>query len=397
MSFPLRSNSSPEDRIYGHYAMATRFEVALPDLSPSAGRSVAEALFKEITRLELKCSFYRHNSELNRINQQALDNWVALDGEMLEMLCIAWRLWEGSGKAFDLTVGPLLKSLGLAQDGGVLDPFSNSVAWGMDHIEFDEQNRRIRFHSPGIQLDLGGIAKGYALDIAREILEEQEVENVIVHGGTSSALALGRSRDGAPWRIAIPDPKAQYCSRLQGIVHEPGPLAVFDLCNEALSVSSTLGKGYVASPSLVQEMENEDQHQHQHQHQPERESEQVLGSELKAQKKQGEAEESSAWIGHVLDPATGRSAQGTVSAFAIGQSAAWMDGLTTALIPWMSRYLNASSCLIESLNDAPEWRGAVTFYDGDPLQNSWTIRAFGMSESDFPVLQSGRSFNLQMP
>ena len=89
--------------MFGHYAMATRFEVALPDLSPSAGRSVAEALFKEITRLELKCSFYRHNSELNRINQQALDNWVALDGEMLEMLCIAWRLWEGSEKAFDLT------------------------------------------------------------------------------------------------------------------------------------------------------------------------------------------------------------------------------------------------------------------------------------------------------
>ena len=371
--------------------MATRFEVALPDLSPSTGRSVAEALFKEITRLELKCSFYRHNSELNRINQQALDNWVALDGEMLEMLCIAWRLWEGSEKAFDLTVGPLLKGLGMAQDGGVLDPLSNSVAWGMDHIELDEQNRRIRFHSPGIQLDLGGIAKGYALDIAREILEEQEVENVIVHGGTSSALALGRARDGAPWRIAIPDPKAQYCSRLQGVVREPCPLAVFDLCNEALSVSSTLGKGYVASPSSVQETENE----HQRQHQPEPESEKALGSELTAQKKQGE--EVSTWIGHVLDPATGRSAQGTVSAFAIGQSAAWMDGLTTALIPWMSRNLNASYAQLEFLKGAPEWRGAVTFFDGDPLVNPWIIRAFGMSESDFPVLQAGRSFNFQLP
>ena len=369
--------------MFGHYAMATRFEVALPDLSPSAGRSVAETLFKEITRLELKCSFYRHNSELNRINQKALDNWVALDGEMLEMLCIAWRLWEGSEKAFDLTVGPLLKSLGLAQDGGVLDPLSNSVSWGMDQIEFDERNRRIRFHSPGIQLDLGGIAKGYALDIAREILEEQEVENVIVHGGTSSALALGSSKDGAPWRIAIPDPKAQYCSRLQGEAHEPGPLAVFDLCNEALSVSSTLGKGYVASPSLVQESEYE----------PERE--QTLGSELKLQETQGE--EVSTWIGHVLDPATGRSAQGTVSAFAIGQSAAWMDGLTTALIPWMSRDLNNSSSQLQAMKGAPEWRGAVTFYDGDPLQSAWSIRAFGMAESDFPVLQAGRSFNLQMP
>ena len=376
--------------MFGHYAMATRFEVALPDLSPSAGRSVAETLFKEITRLELKCSFYRHNSELNRINQQALDNWVAVDGEMLEMLCIAWRLWEGSEKAFDLTVGPLLKGLGMAQDGGVLDPLSNSVAWGMDHIELDEQNRRIRFHSPGIQLDLGGIAKGYALDIAREILEEQEVENVIVHGGTSSALALGRARDGAPWRIAIPDPKAQYCSRLQGVVREPCPLAVFDLCNEALSVSSTLGKGYVAAPSLFQETE------HEHQLKPEPEGEKALGSDLKSKKKQGAAE-SSAWIGHVLDPATGRSAQGTVSAFAIGQSAAWMDGLTTALIPWMSRNLNTSFSKLQAINWSPEWRGAVTFYDGDPLQNAWTIRAFGMSESDFPVLQVGRSFKIQMP
>lgn len=376
--------------------MATRFEVALPDLSPSAGRSVAEALFKEITRLELKCSFYRYNSELNRINQQALDNWVALDGEMLEMLCIAWRLWEGSEKAFDLTVGPLLKGLGLSQDGGVVDPLSNSVAWGMDHIEFDERNRRIRFHSPGIQLDLGGIAKGYALDIAREILEEQEVENVIVHGGTSSALALGRSRDGAPWRIAIPDPKAQFCSRLQGAVHEPGPLAVFDLCNEALSVSSTLGKGYVASPSLVQEIEHEHPLQPEPEPEPEGESEKALGSDLKSQKKQGAAE-SSTWIGHVLDPATGRSTHGTVSSFAIGQSAAWMDGLTTALIPWMSRNSNSSASLLESLKGAPEWRGAVTFYDGDPALNAWTIRAFGMAESDFPVLQAGRSFNLQMP
>ena len=207
--------------MFGHYAMATRFEVVLPDLSPTAGRSVSEALFKEITRLELKCSFYRHNSELNRINQQALDHWVALDGELLEMLSIAWSLWETSEKAFDLTVGPLLKGLGLAQDQdrGLNYPLMNSGSWGMEHIEFDEQNRRIRFHSPGIQLDLGGIAKGYALDIAREILEEQEVENVIVHGGTSSALALGCSKDGSPWRIAVPDPKAQYCSRLQGDTH----------------------------------------------------------------------------------------------------------------------------------------------------------------------------------
>jgi len=184
-------------------------------------------------------------------------------------------------------------------------------------------------------------------------------------------------------------------------VHEPGPLAVFDLCNEALSVSSTLGKGYVASPSLVQETEHEHEleheleHEHEHHHQPEPEGEKALGSELTAQKKQGG--EVSTWIGHVLDPATGRSAQGAVSAFAIGQSAAWMDGLTTALIPWISRNLNSSSSPLESLNGAPAWRGAVTFYDGDPELNAWTIRAYGMSESDFPVLQAGRSFNFQMP
>lgn len=353
MKSATHSNAGPPERAYGHFAMATRFEVALPDLDPTAGRAVAETLFKEVTRLELKCSFYRHNSELNRINQRANLDWVQLDGEMTEMLSIAWRLWEGTSQAFDLTVGPLLKRWGLAGSGGSNPTPDLDLVWGMDKIEFDPNNHRIRFHQPGIQLDLGGIAKGYALDICRELLEEQEVENALLHGGTSSALALGSAPDGSFWKIATPDPRRQLDPGSIRFPSQETPLAVFELKNEALSVSSVLGKGFLQS---------------------EAESDSV-GAVNDAQEK--------VWLGHVLDPAHGKPVTGGVSAFAMGESAAWMDGLTTALIPYVSR---RNQCLkLSPLQGIPDWRGGVTMRDVEDGQ--WSLLTHGLSSEVFPIIQ----------
>ncbi len=348
MKSATHSNAGPPERAYGHFAMATRFEVALPDLEPTSGRAVAEALFKEITRLELKCSFYQHNSELNRINQQAVRDWVHLDGEMTEMLSIAWKLWEGTSRAFDLTVGPLLRRWGLAERKTADEKAETDPVWGMDKIEFDPTNRRIRFTDPVIQLDLGGIGKGYALDICRELLEEFEVENALLHGGTSSALALGSAPDGSTWKIATPDPRRQLDpDSLQNVTHEI-PLAIIELQDEALSVSSILGKGLLQT-----------------------ETENNQTTDNNAQER--------VWLGHVIDPITGTPASRGVSAFAIGESAAWMDGLTTALIPFVSRKGQ------HDFHGIPKWRGGVTLRNEEKAQ--WTLLSNGLSENTFPALK----------
>jgi FAD:protein FMN transferase len=171
-------------------AMGTHFELVL--LGEDAGklRSAGEAALAEVCEQSERLSAFGRGSMLSFINSHAAEIAVAVDRELFELLSICRKGWLLSEGAFDITVGPLMEAWGFrgGSPGRVAE-----ASWcvGMDKVELDEARGTVRFACPGVRLDLGGVAKGWALDIAGGILREAGVTSAIMHGGTSSVLAIG--------------------------------------------------------------------------------------------------------------------------------------------------------------------------------------------------------------
>src|SRR6185503_2597665 len=114
---------------------------------------------------------------------------------------------EKTRGAFDVTIGPLMRAWGFA--GGsprVAQPSELAAvrkAVGMKNVELCEEDFTIRFKRRGVELDLGGYGKGYAIERAIDILRENGVTSALLHGGTSSIFALGAPPLEAGWKIAL--------------------------------------------------------------------------------------------------------------------------------------------------------------------------------------------------
>lgn len=174
--------------------------------------SAVQAAFEEARRLDHLLSNYKEDSELSRINRLAADGPVEVSGEMAELLERCLNYSRASEGAFDITVGPLMKVWGFYRGEGKLP--SRFALWrtlgkiGYQHLEVDRERKLVRFLRSGMELDPGGIGKGYAVDRMVEILKRFGVHSAMVSAGSSSMYALGRP-PGEPrgWHIRIRDPQ----------------------------------------------------------------------------------------------------------------------------------------------------------------------------------------------
>ncbi|HXG13278.1 MAG TPA: FAD:protein FMN transferase [Gemmataceae bacterium] len=263
----------------GRQAMATTFEVLLPFGTPDA-LAIGEAALNEIDRLEAQLTVYRDDSEMSRINQQAADRPVPVEEGLFGLLSLAARITAETGGAFDITAGPLIKTWGFfRRQGRVPSDAERAEAMrrvGMPYVQLDPQQRTVRYLRPGMEMNLGSIGKGYALDRVAELLREWcRLPSALLHGGTSSVYAMG-SEPGAERGWAV------------GIRHPWDPerrLAVVRLRNRALGTSA----------ATFQYLEYNNRK-----------------------------------LGHILDPRTGWPAEGLASATAVADTAAEADALATA-------------------------------------------------------------------
>jgi thiamine biosynthesis lipoprotein len=191
-------------------AMGTDVEVYL--YAPSATRAAVlmEAVFAEIERVEAALSTYRAHSELSRINRSAGATSVTTDPETFGLLRRALAFSAASGGAFDITVGPLVRAWGFSRGEGRL-PTPEELAearsaTGWRHVLLDDVHRAVRFGIPGLQLDLGGVGKGWALDSAAGVLRDHGVTTALIGAGRSSYYALGAPPRTEGWLVAVPDP-----------------------------------------------------------------------------------------------------------------------------------------------------------------------------------------------
>jgi len=175
----------------------------------------ARSAFARIAALDATLSDYRPDSELNRLSRTS-GEWVHVSRDLFTVLRRAREIAEITGGAFDPTIGPLVALWRESRRLGRL-PAEDAVAdararVGWRHLELDGGLRRARLAGPGMRLDLGGIAKGFALDEAREVLGSLGVRRVLLEAGGD--IVVGDAPPGrSGWTIEVPGASADFARR----------------------------------------------------------------------------------------------------------------------------------------------------------------------------------------
>lgn len=172
--------------------------------------SVLEEALDEVDRIDRLMSHYKRDSPLSRLNRDAAHGPVSVEPELFDFIAEALRYSRESNGAFDITVGPLMKAWGFFLDDGRVPPDAEldrlSARIGYRHVVLNRRQRTIRFDRPGVELDLGGIAKGYAVDRVGDLLRRRGIAAALINAGGSTLYGLGAPPGREGWDVSIQDP-----------------------------------------------------------------------------------------------------------------------------------------------------------------------------------------------
>ena len=190
-------------------AMACEFSVMLNPGAPREVTAASDAL-EIIHTLESQMTVFRPNSELSVLNRQAVDGPVSVEPGLYGLLKEAAEIARQTDRAFDPTAGQLIALWRRCRDEKRI-PTTDEIdevltRTGVEHVKFDDRNQTVEFSRPGIELNLGGVGKGYALDRASEHLVSEEISAWLFHGGQSSILARGGHGGHDGWPVGIRNP-----------------------------------------------------------------------------------------------------------------------------------------------------------------------------------------------
>ena len=234
-------------------AMNCRFELVLHGGNPVSLRAAAEEALNEIERIENQLSVFRPGSEIARVNAFAAQEPVRVSPEVFALLDHARQLSDETDGAFDITMAPLLRCWGLLGRSDGRMPSAHELAeahrlCGMGLVTLNRDDFTVRFGREGVMLDLGAIGKGYAVEMAAEILRDAGVTSALIHGGTSTVYAIGTPPDSDAWKIAIDKPATAFpnpaVAEPTGAGVPKPPFVLVSLHDESLSVSAVSGKGF---------------------------------------------------------------------------------------------------------------------------------------------------------
>jgi thiamine biosynthesis lipoprotein len=253
-------------------AMATRFEVVLAGAGESKLRAVGEAALAEIEDTAQRLSAFDRGSLLSLINDRAARHAVSVDDDLLDLLTDCARVTRQTDGAFDITVGPLMRDWGFRDRTPTDRAARERPPVGMDDVELDAAARTVRFRRPGMSIDLGGVGKGEGLDAAARVVREHGVPLALLHGGTSTVVAIGAPDGERGWSVALAGTE---------------PALAVTLRDASLSVSAPHGRT---------------------------------------------VDVGSGQVGHVIDPIRGAPATGVRLAAVVGPRARTTDAWSTALV-----------------------------------------------------------------
>ena len=191
--------------------MGVPFRLVLYARDEATASPAAEAAFARVADLNATLSDYDPDSELSRLGRTSgTGAWVPVSDDLWRMLAAGQRLSRETDGAFDVTVGPLVNLWRKARRERrlpaerLLAEARSRVGW--PQLELDPRRRAARLLVPDMRLDLGGIAKGYAVDEALKVLRAHGIRAALVSGGGD--LAVSDAPPGRPgWRIELPGPE----------------------------------------------------------------------------------------------------------------------------------------------------------------------------------------------
>ena len=192
-------------------AMGATFSVVLYSSDRTSMNQAIDAAFEEAHRLDALLSNYHPESEWSRINREAATHPVEVSPELFRLLSDCVEYSRASEGTFDVTVGPLMRAWGFSGGGRhVASPEQIGEALelvGYRHVQLNPRKRTVRFDRPGVELDPGGVGKGYAVDRMVEVLRARGIRNALVAASGSSIFGLGNPpEEPRGWSISIADP-----------------------------------------------------------------------------------------------------------------------------------------------------------------------------------------------
>jgi FAD:protein FMN transferase len=192
-------------------AMGTGFTIAAYGEDRVRLQSAVAQGLEEARRLDQMLSNYKPDSEWSQVNREAADGPVHVTPELFQLLSACLEYSRESEGAFDISVGPLMKIWGFYKGSGHL-PHRAEVRGVFDYVGYrfillDAAHQTVRFAKKGVELDPGGVGKGYAVDRIAQILKESGVQSALISGGGSSIYAIGAPPGEQGWKLDIKNPK----------------------------------------------------------------------------------------------------------------------------------------------------------------------------------------------
>jgi thiamine biosynthesis lipoprotein len=322
---------------------------------------VAQAAGEEIDALGRQLSAYLPTSDVCWLNRTAPHRPARVEPGLFRLLQRAEQVHAETEGAFDVTVGPLIKCWGFFRRQGRIPPADELAAAragvGMHHVHLDPTDRSVSFDREGVEINLGGIGKGYAVQRVIDLLRRYRVDSAFVHVGHSSIAAFGEPplvvrrpeqevKDRAVpsgWRVGLRHPR-QPEERL-GVLS----LQIADCGSQSLESEIRNPKSEIRNRLGVVRLRNE--------------SLATSGDYEQFFEVDGRI------YSHILDPRTGEPAQGIWSAWAKAPNGAWADALSTAFfvlgVEGTRRYCQShedvGAALVPATEGEPEliWMGKM--------------------------------------
>lgn len=192
-------------------AMGSTYTIELYGYDRIRMEAAADAAFDEVRQLDDLLSNYKPDSEWSEVNRRAAAGPMKISPELFRVLSACAGYSRESEGAFDITVGPLMKVWGFYKGSGHLPHRAEVQAAmtkvGYRHMHLDPAAQTVWFDRPGVEIDPGGIGKGYAVDRMVEILRKNGIQTALVAGSGSSIYGMGAPPDEPRgWRVDIKNP-----------------------------------------------------------------------------------------------------------------------------------------------------------------------------------------------
>lgn len=191
------------------FLMGTLFDITVSYPDEEKAKKAISKAFDEIQRIEESTSKFIQKSEVAQINQHAGGNAFVASSEVYELLRKSIHYSQLTEGTFDVTIGAI-QDLWNFENEKEFIPSSENIARLLPLVDFKNvllgNNYHVRLIKSGIKLDLGGIAKGYAVDKGIEILRKENINNAILNGG-GDLKCIGEKNPGASWKIGVRHPR----------------------------------------------------------------------------------------------------------------------------------------------------------------------------------------------